>query len=131
MHTRTLLNAGVFVLLLVLTIEVAGMSRSLRRIEHEERRLVTHCVAEGRGSVLYLLSAPMLMPTRRAAPPNIYTGPVVMEPDITAPLSRWTKTMVFSTEEECNVGIEQRALVGPRWEYQCLSADDPRLKPSP
>jgi hypothetical protein len=46
MHTRTLLNAGVFVLLLVLTIEVAGMSRSLRRIEHEERRLVTHCVAE-------------------------------------------------------------------------------------
>jgi hypothetical protein len=54
-----------------------------------------------------------------------------MEPDITAPLSRWTKTMVFSTEEECNVGIEQRALVGLRWEYQCLSADDPRLKPSP
>jgi hypothetical protein len=54
-----------------------------------------------------------------------------MEPDITAPLSRWTKTMVFSTEEECYVGIEQRALGGLRWEYQCLSADDPRLKPSP
>jgi hypothetical protein len=46
MHTRTLLNAGVFVLLLVLTVEAAGMSRSLRRIEHEERLLVTHCVAE-------------------------------------------------------------------------------------
>jgi hypothetical protein len=55
MHTRTLVNAGVFVLLLVLTIEVAGMSRSLRRIEHEERRLVTHCAAEGRGSVLTLI----------------------------------------------------------------------------
>jgi hypothetical protein len=26
--------------------EAAGISRSLRRIEHEERRLVTHCVAE-------------------------------------------------------------------------------------
>lgn len=46
MHSRTLLvilNAGVFVLLLVLTLEAAGMRRSLRRIEHEERRLVTHC----------------------------------------------------------------------------------------
>jgi hypothetical protein len=53
MHTRTLLNAGVFVLLLLLTMEAAGINRSLRRIEHEERRLVTHCVAEGRGSVLY------------------------------------------------------------------------------
>jgi hypothetical protein len=46
MHTRTLWNAGVLVLLLVLVMEAAGISRSLRRIEHEERRLVTHCVAE-------------------------------------------------------------------------------------
>jgi hypothetical protein len=46
MHTRTLWNAGVFVLLLVLVMEAAGISRSLRRIEHEERRLVTHCIAE-------------------------------------------------------------------------------------
>jgi hypothetical protein len=48
MHSRTLLiilNAGVFILLLVLTMEAAGIKRSLRRIEHEERRLVTHCVA--------------------------------------------------------------------------------------
>ncbi|HZZ06967.1 MAG TPA: hypothetical protein VFE43_00395 [Candidatus Binataceae bacterium] len=52
MHSRTLLvilNAGVFILLLVLIMEAAGMRRSLRRIEHEERRLVTHCVAEGVG----------------------------------------------------------------------------------
>jgi hypothetical protein len=49
----TLLNAGVFLLLLLLTIEATGMSRSLRRIEHEERRLVTHWVAEGRGRVFY------------------------------------------------------------------------------
>jgi hypothetical protein len=56
MHTRTLFNAGVFVLLLLLTMEAAGISRSLRRIEHEERRLVTHCVAEGRGNVLYAFS---------------------------------------------------------------------------
>jgi hypothetical protein len=46
MRWPIMLNAGVFVLLLVLTIEAAGMSRSLIRIEHEERRLVTHCVAE-------------------------------------------------------------------------------------
>jgi hypothetical protein len=32
--------------LLVITMEAAGISRSLKRIEHEERRLVTHCVAE-------------------------------------------------------------------------------------
>jgi hypothetical protein len=49
MYTRTLWNAGVLVLLLVLTMEAAGMRRSLRRIEHEERRLVTHCVAERPG----------------------------------------------------------------------------------
>lgn len=53
MHTRTLWNAGVLVLLLVLVMEAAGISRSLRRIEHEERRLVTHCVAEGRIRVFY------------------------------------------------------------------------------
>ncbi len=50
MHSRTLLvilNAGAFILLLVLTMEAAVMRRSLRRIEHEERRFVTHCVAEG------------------------------------------------------------------------------------
>jgi hypothetical protein len=37
----TTLIASTFVLLLMLTIEAAGIRRSLRRIEHEERRLVT------------------------------------------------------------------------------------------
>ena len=35
-----MLNVGIFVLLLVLVIEAAGMRRSLRRIEREERALV-------------------------------------------------------------------------------------------
>jgi hypothetical protein len=34
------LNVGIFVLLLVLVMEAAGMRRSLRRIEREERGLV-------------------------------------------------------------------------------------------
>jgi hypothetical protein len=34
------LNVGIFVLLLVLVLQAAGMRRSLRRIEHEERGLV-------------------------------------------------------------------------------------------
>ena len=34
------LNVGVFVLLLVLVMEVAGMRHLLRRLEHEQRRLV-------------------------------------------------------------------------------------------
>jgi len=37
----TILIASTFVLLLILTIEAAGIGRSPRRIEHEERRLVT------------------------------------------------------------------------------------------
>lgn len=46
MQTRTLLNAGVLVLLLVLAVEAAGIARSLRRIEHEQRRLVKSCRVE-------------------------------------------------------------------------------------
>jgi hypothetical protein len=34
------LNVGIFVLLLILVMEAAGMRRSLRRLEHEERGLV-------------------------------------------------------------------------------------------
>jgi hypothetical protein len=34
------LNLGIFVLLLILVMEAAGMRRSLRRIEREERALV-------------------------------------------------------------------------------------------
>ena len=34
------INVGIFVLLLILVMEAAGMRRSLRRIEHEERALV-------------------------------------------------------------------------------------------
>jgi hypothetical protein len=71
MHTRTLLNAGVFVLLLVLTIEVAGMSRSLRRIEHEERRLVTHCVAERPMTWFRAYADPAVQHDSRFLPENV------------------------------------------------------------
>jgi hypothetical protein len=57
MHTRTLWNAGVLVLLLVLAMEAAGISRSLRRIEHEERRLVTQLCGRGTEPRLLLLSS--------------------------------------------------------------------------
>jgi hypothetical protein len=63
MHSRTLLvilNAGAFILSLVLTMEAAGMRRSLRRIEHEERRFVTHCVAEGVGCSVPIHAYPIL-----------------------------------------------------------------------
>jgi hypothetical protein len=63
MHSRTLLvilSAGVFMLLVVLTMEAAGMRRSLRRIEHEERRLVTHCVAQGVGCGVLVQAYPIL-----------------------------------------------------------------------
>jgi hypothetical protein len=52
MRSRTLLvilSAGVVLLLLMLTFEAASMRRSLRRIEHEERPLVTYCVGHGVG----------------------------------------------------------------------------------
>jgi hypothetical protein len=38
---QTLLIAGAYVFLLVLTIETVGINRSLRRIEREERRILT------------------------------------------------------------------------------------------
>jgi hypothetical protein len=63
MPSRTLLvilNAGVFILLLVLTIEAAGMRRSLRRVEREESRVVTHCVAEGVGCGVLIHAYPIL-----------------------------------------------------------------------
>ena len=47
-------------LLVVLTMEAAGMRRSLRRIEHEERRLVTHCVAQGVGCGVLVHAYPIL-----------------------------------------------------------------------
>jgi len=50
-----LLNVGIFVLLLILVMEAAGMRRSLRRIEREERGLVQ---ANRRLNRLEILSAP-------------------------------------------------------------------------
>jgi hypothetical protein len=53
MHTRTLWNTVILVLLIVLTMEAVGMSRSLRRIEHEERRVVTQCAAMRLGTPVF------------------------------------------------------------------------------
>jgi hypothetical protein len=44
--------------------------------------------------------------------------------DTAAPLSRWRVVKTFPTEKECD------AHRGRKWE-RCVSADDPRLKPSP
>jgi hypothetical protein len=114
MHTRLLviLNAGVLVLLLVLTMEAAGMRRSLRRIEREQRRLVTPAPA----LVWYLVAPP---------------GPLG---NVDAPFEQWTLVFdkPFDTEAQClssrKVG---RTLLFPEPEFyntRCVSSDDPRLK---
>jgi hypothetical protein len=59
MKTRTLtiiFDVGVFLLLALLVLQTADMRRSLRRIEHEERRLVTRT----RHPFVYLLRGPVL-----------------------------------------------------------------------
>jgi hypothetical protein len=112
MHTRLLviLNAGVLVLLLVLTMEAAGMRRSLRRIEREWRRLVTPAPA----LVWYLV-----------APPN---------GNVHAPFEQWELVFdkPFDTEAQC-LGSRKvgRTLLFPEpvfFNPRCVSSDDPRLK---
>jgi hypothetical protein len=86
-----ILIAAAVVLLLVLTMEAAGMRRSLRRIEREERRPVVEPT----------------FPTPKAAPAG---GWVLMAPppdNVYAPLARWTLVRdfdkPFDTEAQCLV----------------------------
>jgi hypothetical protein len=148
---RTLLVvlvAGVFVLLLMLTIKAAGINRSLRRIEHEERR---------RNLVVWYLMAPP--PTRfvtsMAPPPMRFeTFPSPSSPCIgagtAAPVSQWTIAATLPTEKECNAYRGRRpaslGFYGPGGaglpiitsspsnirlmplQEQCVASNDPRLK---
>ena len=75
---KHILNVSVLVLLLVLTIEAAGINRSLRRIEHEQRRFATHKTA----SAWYLMRPPLRY--------NVW--------DVTAPFSQWGKIGIYTTE---------------------------------
>lgn len=94
MYTRTILViliAAAVVLLLVLAMEAAGMRRSLRRIEREERRPVVE----------------RTFPKPKTAPPG---GWVLMAPppdNVYAPLAQWTLVPVFTkpfdTEAQCLV----------------------------
>jgi hypothetical protein len=129
---KHILNVSVLVLLLVLTIEAAGINRSLRRIEHEQRRLATHKTAPA----WYLMR-----------PPSRYNAW-----DVTAPLSKWEKIGLYTTETECRAyyigsimpllsASEQAAMAQKHMFYgtstyspaeeqsrRCISAADPRLK---
>jgi hypothetical protein len=93
------LDVGIFVLLMVLVMEAAGMRRSLRRIAREERRPVVQPT----------------FPMPKAAPVG---GWVLMAPppgNLYAPLAQWTLVPVFAkpfdTEAECLVA---RNSLGPR-----------------
>jgi hypothetical protein len=82
-----ILNAGVFVLLLVLTMEASGIRRSLRRIEHE---------AEAAQAAGWVLMAP---------PPPLG--------NVNAPLAQWTLiAKPFDTEAQCLVARHSLGLLG-------------------
>jgi hypothetical protein len=130
---KHILNAGVLVLLLVLTIEAASINRSLRRIEHEQRRLAT---PETGGPAWYLMRPPVRH--------NIW--------DVTVPFSQWEKIETFLTEKACRpfltgpvnpvispsarAAMAQRHMAFATSTYslaeaqsrRCVAADDSRLK---
>jgi hypothetical protein len=151
---RTLLAilfVGVFVLLLILTIKAAGINRSLRRIEHEERR---------RNLVVWYLMAPppVRFVTSMTPPPMSFEAfPSPSSPCIgagtAAPVSQWTIVTTFPMEKECEAhrrrlpfsALPMPLLHGPgrghpmitftpsmitlmRVQEQCVRSDDPRLK---
>jgi hypothetical protein len=62
-----LLIAGSFILLLILTIKVASIDRSLRRIEHEERRSKMISVIRPFSSWQLLEGRPSATPARTGA----------------------------------------------------------------
>jgi hypothetical protein len=87
MTRQVFFNLAVLPLLALLAFNTASIARSIRRIEPIDRQRHAHTCPVA----WYLLSAPILLP-------HIATP---AEPDIAAPLSRWTRTMGFSTEQEC------------------------------
>ena len=145
---RTLLAtliASVYILLLMLTIEVAGINRSLRRLEREERRSMTslHDVRPFPRLVSWYLMrattpmAPVIFATRDQI--------IHLHKNTDAPLSQWKVVKTLSTEKECraqagntwaesqygvpgSIVVAAPALFSKLTDLCCVAADDPRQK---
>jgi hypothetical protein len=128
---QTFFNLAALALLALLALNTASIARSLRRIERIDRhRLVGW----------YLMSPPIRPVGKTLLGPQ----PIETE-DVEAPLSQWSIAGTFPTEAECEAYQHRQAarfeggppiastspiIIAAPWE-RCISADDPRLKPSP
>jgi len=97
MKTRTLttmLNVGIFLLLALLALQTADIRRSLRHIEHEERRVAvqTH-LRYPFGNVPYFIPAWYLL----QPPMNPFSNDISWQ----APLIQWYIKESFQTNWEC------------------------------
>jgi hypothetical protein len=129
MTRQTFFNLAALALLALLALNTASIARSLRRIERIDRhRLVGW----------YLMGPPI-------RPDGTQLWPTPIRPGVEAPLSQWSIAGTFPTEGECEA-YRHRQAAFPRFYgpggggppiitaaqgERCISADDPRLKPSP
>jgi hypothetical protein len=130
MTRQTFFNLAALALLALLALNTASIARSLRRIERIDRhRLVGW----------YLMSPPI-----RSVGTLLWPQPI--GPNVEAPLSQWSIAGTFPTEAECEAYQHRQAarfeggppiitggppIITAAQGERCISADDPRLKPSP